>query len=130
MMNDEDVRRVFAKNLKFFMDLNHKTQADLVKDLQLPQSTLNNWYAGLKMPRMNKVELLAMYFGIQKSDLIEEKHDKQEEGYYIDSATKQLVQEIYLNPNLKILLDASSKLTEEDINFVLDMVKRLENKTN
>ena len=36
-------------------------------------STFNAWVKGKKYPRMDKVELLANYFGILKSDLIEER---------------------------------------------------------
>lgn len=46
---------------------------DLVNDLQLSQSTVSNWCTGLKLPRMNKIQMLADYFGIEKSDLLERK---------------------------------------------------------
>ena len=72
-MSEEDYKKVFAKNLKFFMDQNGKSQMDLVNDLHLSQSTVSNWCTGLKLPRMNKIQMLADYFGIEKSDLLESK---------------------------------------------------------
>ena len=51
---------------------------DLMNDLHLSSSTVSNWCTGLKLPRMDKVQKLADYFRINKSDLIEEKDDSKE----------------------------------------------------
>lgn len=72
-MSESDYKRIFSKNLKTYMDLNNKSQIDIVNDLHLSQSTVSNWCTGLKLPRMDKVQMLADYFGIEKSDLLEDK---------------------------------------------------------
>ena len=72
-MSDEEYRKIFQKKLKYYMTLNNKTQADLINDLGFSSSTISNWCTGLKLPRMGKIQLLADYFGINKSDLIEDK---------------------------------------------------------
>ena len=72
-MSEEDYKKVFSKNLKYFMEQKGISQMDLVNDLQLSQSTVSNWCTGLKLPRMNKIQMLADYFGIEKSDLLERK---------------------------------------------------------
>lgn len=74
-MADEEYKKVFSKNLRYYMDLNGKNQMDLMNDLHLSSSTVSNWCTGLKLPRMDKVQKLADYFHINKSDLIEEKDD-------------------------------------------------------
>ncbi len=66
-------KSIFAKNLKYYMSLNNKTRKDLCDTLGFSYYTLSDWVNGKKYPRMDKVEILANYFGIQKSDLIEEK---------------------------------------------------------
>ena len=71
-MAEEDYRRIFSTNLKYYMEQSNKTQMDLMKDLGLSSSTVSNWCTGLKLPRMDKVQMLADYFNISKSDLIEE----------------------------------------------------------
>jgi len=38
-------------------------------------STFNDWIKGKKYPRIDKIEFMANYFGIQKSDLIEDKKE-------------------------------------------------------
>lgn len=70
-----DFKHVFAKNLRNQLARHNKLQNDLVNDLALNKSTVSTWINGTKMPRMNTVERLAAYFGIEKSDLIEDKCD-------------------------------------------------------
>lgn len=72
-MLDVDYKRIFTKQLKYYMDLNNKTQTDLMNDLGLSSSTVSSWCTGLKLPRMGKIQMLADYFGIEKSDLIEDR---------------------------------------------------------
>lgn len=67
-----DFKKIFAKNLSNLLSINKKTQTDLVNDLNLNKSTVSTWINATKMPRMNKVEQLANYFGVEKSDLIED----------------------------------------------------------
>lgn len=66
-------KSVFAKNLKRYMDDAGKTRNDICKDLGFNYYTFTSWVNGTKYPRMDKVEALARYFNIAKSDLIEEK---------------------------------------------------------
>lgn len=75
-MSEEDYKQIFSRNLRHYLTINNKTQSDLINDLALSSSTVSNWCTGQKMPRMNKVQMLADYFGIEKSDLIEDKSDE------------------------------------------------------
>lgn len=72
-MPEDDYRKIFSKNLKYYMSLNNKNQMDLMNDLSLSSSTVSNWCTGLKLPRMDKIQLLADYLKINKSDLLEDK---------------------------------------------------------
>ncbi len=76
-MSEDKLRQVFSKNLKKQLALHDKQPVDLVNDLHIPFSTVSNWVNGAKFPRMGKVELLAGYLGIEKSDLIEEKSNNE-----------------------------------------------------
>jgi len=68
-------KEVMAKNLRYYVEKSGKTQKEMSEIIGVPTSTFNNWMKGLKYPRIDKIELLANYFGILKSDLIEEKTD-------------------------------------------------------
>ena len=66
-------KEVFAKNLRMYMERNGKTQKEMAEIVGVSAPTFNEWLKAKKYPRIDKIEKLANYFGIMKSDLIEEK---------------------------------------------------------
>ncbi len=72
-MGDDYYKKIFSKNLKYYMEINKKTQVDLINDLGINKSAISTWCNGTRLPRMDKVDMLAKYFNINRSDLIEEK---------------------------------------------------------
>lgn len=74
-----DNKNIFAKNLNYYMQQNGKSRRDVCEALGFSYYTFTDWVKGKKYPRMDKVELLANYFGILKSDLIEDKSPKHRE---------------------------------------------------
>ena len=119
----EDIKATFSKNLKYFLELNDKQPVDLVNDLKLPFSTVSNWVNGTKMPRMGNVELLAKYFGIEKSDLLEEKA-KDGQGYYINPETVEIAQQVFQDPDLRLLFEAARDVKPENIRLAAEMLRR------
>ncbi|MCI8655449.1 MAG: helix-turn-helix domain-containing protein [Clostridia bacterium] len=75
LSKNDTYRKIFSNNLNYYMQINGKIQDDLVRDLGLKSSTISSWCNGQKLPRMDKINLLANYFGIHFSKLIEEKND-------------------------------------------------------
>ena len=77
-MSDLGNKEIFSRNLKYYMIINNKTRNDVCKDLGFKYTTFTDWYNGNIYPRIDKIEMLANYFRIEKSDLIEnkEKNDK------------------------------------------------------
>lgn len=119
-MAEEEYKKIFSQNLRYYMEVNKKTQADLMKDLNLSSSTLSNWCTGLKLPRMDKVQMLADYFGINKSDLIEKKENEEKPEYYLNSETTAVAQEIFQND--RVLFDV---YRSSDKNRLVEYAKRL-----
>lgn len=74
-MAEDEYKRIFSKNLRKYMSLNNKTQVDLINDLGFNKSAVSTWCNGTRLPRMDKVDALAKYFGIRRSDLIEDKSE-------------------------------------------------------
>lgn len=72
-MSDLGNKKIFAKNLLYYMELNHKDRNDVCNDLNFKYTTFSDWCNANKYPRIDKIEMLANYFGIEKSDLIEDK---------------------------------------------------------
>ena len=73
-MASYETKRIFGKNLSRLIDDSpNKTRSDLAKALDVSASSISYWCSGEKMPRMDKVELIAQFLGVSKSDLLEEK---------------------------------------------------------
>ena len=83
-----DNRKVFATNLKRQMALNDKSRRDVCDALGFSYFTFSDWVNGKTYPRIDKVEMLAEYFGILKTDLIEEKEKPTNSGGLTDSQKK------------------------------------------
>ena len=66
-----DNKNIFAENLNRYMELHEKTRKEVSEAIGVSYFTFTDWVNGKKYPRMDKVEKLANYFGILKSDLIE-----------------------------------------------------------
>lgn len=120
----DDYKKIFARNLNNLLARHKKTQADLVNDLGLNKSTISTWCNGTKMPRMNKIEQLAAYFGVEKSDLIENKTDQQD-GYYTDPEAAEYAEVLRTNPEMKLLFDASKDMSKEQMKQAYDYIRFL-----
>lgn len=72
-MGEDQFKKIFSRNLQYYMALNNKDQIDLINDLGFNKSAVSTWYNGTRLPRMDKVDALAKYFNINRSDLIEER---------------------------------------------------------
>ena len=68
-------KKIMAKNIQYYMDLYNKTRNDICQDLGIKYTTFTDWIKANTYPRIDKIELMANYFNIEKSDLIEE-HNK------------------------------------------------------
>lgn len=75
-MSDLGNKEVFAKNLKLYMKKYNKSRNDIAKITKVPYSTVSSWCNALYYPRIDKIEMLANYFNILKSDLVEDKSKK------------------------------------------------------
>ena len=66
-------KQIFSNNLKKVMEQRKVDRTKLCEDLGMKYSTVSEWISAKKYPRIDKIEMLANYFGINKSDLIEDK---------------------------------------------------------
>lgn len=120
-------KSVFQKNLLRYLHLSNKTQKEVADAIHVSPQTFNTWCQGIALPRMEKLQLLADYFHISKSDLIEEKNISESisDTYYLNDDARELAQFMFENPEYKVLFDASRKVKREDIAFVKEMIDRI-----
>ena len=127
-MSEDEYKKIFSKNLNYFMALNNKTQVDIINDLGFNKSAVSTWCNGTRLPRMDKVDALAKYFGINRSDLIENHEYKQSSGYYTNCETAKVAQEIFENKELRALFDVQRDMDPDDLRALHNMALALKRK--
>lgn len=71
-------KQIMADNIAYYMSVKGVDRNQLCDDLNFKYSTVSEWLAAKKYPRIDKIEIMAAYFGITKSDLIEERNQPNE----------------------------------------------------
>lgn len=128
-MSDEEQKKIFSTNLSHYLILNGKSQKEVADAIGVSPQTFNTWMQGIALPRMGKVQKLADYFGIAKSDLIDIKSKSTETpSYYTNPETAKIAQEIYENKELSLLFDAAKDAAPEDLQTVHTMLLALKKK--
>lgn len=84
-------KEIFAKNLAFYLDKSGRDQKEVAEVVGVAASTFNEWMKAKKYPRIDKIEILANYFGIQKSDLIEDKKEISPDQLTLTEGEKALI---------------------------------------
>lgn len=107
------IREIFPKRLHHYMAVHNKSRNDLVRDLGFKYTTIRDWEKGLTVPRMNKIEMLADYFGCKNSDLLE---DNKEKPTVIDDG---------LTDNQRKLIEFAKSVPEEKAAMILQVMKTI-----
>ena len=116
----------FAKLLKYYLNLNGKTQSDMVNALGYDKSTVSGWCSGARVPKLDTIIDIANYLHVEPGDLIVEGDSKP--SYYFDEETAQKAQEIFENKQLSLLFDAARDAAPEDLEIVHTMLMALKDK--
>lgn len=70
-------KKTMSKNLKKYLKLYNVSRMQLSESLGISYSTVSDWINGNAYPRIDKIEMMANYFGINKSDLVEEDYNNE-----------------------------------------------------
>lgn len=82
-------KEIMARNIRFYMDKYQKSRNDMCEALGVKYTTFTDWVKGNSYPRIDKIELMANYFGITKADLVEEHVDTPSDLYNIQCSTQE-----------------------------------------
>jgi transcriptional regulator with XRE-family HTH domain len=78
-MQTEENKKIMARNIKRYMEQKGVTKQQICEDLGFKYTTFVDWLKANTYPRIGKIEAMADYFGILKSDLIERKMTEEKE---------------------------------------------------
>ena len=114
-MYKEWSKEVFAKNLNYYMEKANKNQKEMAAIVGVSAPTFNEWMKAKKFPRIDKIEKLAQYFGILKSDLIEEKTEERREMQQKNSTLAGLTVRMRKDEEFLSVVEIISELSPEQL---------------
>ena len=84
----------------------------------------NGYLTALRLGKMpaDRLQKVADYFEVSTKFLLTGEED---EEYYINPETAELAQELYENPDLRLLFDASRSATPEQLRLIRDLVLQM-----
>lgn len=116
-------KKTMAKNLSYYVERSGKTKKELAEIIGVAPSTFNEWTKGNKYPRIDKIELLANYFRILKSDLIEERTTEHREMQQKNSVLADLTIRMRTDQNFFSLVEGLDKLDAVQLASVKQIVE-------
>lgn len=93
-MEDKEVYRIFSKNLNYWLSVNNKTQADLYRKMGVSSATASDWCNEKKIPRVDKLVVIANWLSIELSDLLEKKEYTEQKSQEKDSKSSIALSEL------------------------------------
>lgn len=66
-------KKVMGNNILFYMERAGIERREFAKAIGVPYSSLTDWINGRAYPRIDKIEKMARFFGIEKADLVEDR---------------------------------------------------------
>ena len=109
-------KAIMAANIKRMIDRRGISMKDLAAAIDVPYTTATSWTQQKSYPRIDKIELMADFFGVSKAELVEDPADL--EG----SAADRLLAS---RPDLDELLDVTRKLSAADVRTLTELARRL-----
>lgn len=80
-------------------------------------------------PTYENLLKLSEYFGVSTDYILTgEDNGVSKQDYYFDQEIATIAQEIARHPGMKTLFEASRSLSDEDLQYVNDLIKRFKNK--
>lgn len=116
------------RNRRIELDL---TMKDVAEKVGVSEGTISRWESGnISNMRRDKIVLLAKALNIKPSVIMgwEESSTAPSDGqseWYIDPTTAKMAQEVFADPDTRMLFDAARDAKPEDIRLAAEMLKRM-----
>lgn len=100
-------KEIFSRNLKRYVENSQRPQKEIATYVGVSEGTFCDWIKGRIYPRMDKLQRLADFFGISKSELVED-------VYFPKETITEKEQELF---------DLFHKVPEDKREFVLSLIR-------
>lgn len=116
-------KKTMSNNLKRYLRINKVSRTQLSENLGISYSTISDWVNGKSYPRIDKIEMMANYFGINKSDLVEDKANQKEID--IANMVNDLMDNLNSNQALMYSGEPMDEVTKELVRASIEQAARI-----
>lgn len=124
-MSDLGNKAIMAENIQRLMDSRGIDRNKICADLGFKYTTFTDWVKGKTYPRIDKIEMMANYFGVPKSELVEK---YVEGGYYSDVEAAEFAEYLRTRPGARMLFSAAKDITKEEMEEAVKYIEFLKSK--
>lgn len=117
-------KEVMAKNIRYYMEKKGLNAKDFSIELNFKYSTVLDWLNAKTYPRIDKIEMMANYFNIEKSDLVEDKN-KQKENIDIANMVNDLMENLNSTQTLMYKGEPMDEVTKELVRASIEQAARI-----
>lgn len=117
-------KETMAKNLMYYLEKSGMTQKEMAEIVGVAASTFNDWMRAKKYPRIDKIEIMANHFGILKSDLIEEKTEKQREMHKKNDTLADIIMRMRSDKEFFALVETLNQYDSNKIQMLSNFLKQ------
>ena len=115
---NNDYKKIFGNNLKYYMMIRQKTRNDLANDLDIPYTSIRDYEKGLCLAKPDKLEKIAKYLDVPVYKLTNDK----EIAKAMDSTNGLEHDKIISEAIIKM-----SKLNKEEIKYIIRTIDMISN---
>lgn len=109
-------KQVMANNIKHYLAKDSKSASNMIRDLNLKSTTVYDWINARTYPRIDKLELMASYFNINKLSLIDDH----------DNSTNDL--KVYLDDHPTLTFDGT-EIPESEMKIIKRILESMDSES-
>lgn len=105
------------------------------KDTGISQASIADWRKGRSKPKIDKLKILAEYFGVSLASLTGESNEcddtqriQAQNGYYVDKETAEYAEMLRTRPSARLLFSAAKDISKEDMQKAVEYIEFLKSK--
>ncbi|MDD3252957.1 MAG: helix-turn-helix transcriptional regulator [Lachnospiraceae bacterium] len=130
-MPEQEFNEAFARRLQHYLIKFNMNQSQLAEKTGVGNTSAHNWCNGIKVPRMDKIDVMCELFHCRRSDLIEDKPEPpayDASPRHPDHETLRIAQDILENKELHSLFDLIRDADSESLHALYTMALALKRK--
>ena len=107
----------------------------VLKDTGISQASIADWRKGRSKPKIDKLKILAEYFGVSLASLTGESNEiddtqqiQAQNGYYVDKETAEYAEMLRTRHSARLLFSAAKDISKEDMQKAVEYIEFLKSK--